>query len=156
MDNPKKSPARVDAVVLFFVVAAPAIGFAVVLSKGVSGGSVHGEASGFGALRTITEAQVSYSQNHPKKGFAVSLSDLGSAGDDLIDSTLASGTKSGYLFTLTASTPDAEGRVQHYTLSARPESRIGYAHRSFFTDETRIIRSTKEDRAATFKDAALE
>lgn len=66
------------------------------------------EASAVAAVRTVNTAQISYNSAYPTVGFANSLALLGgtncapptSAGACLIDSQLASGTKSGYSFTV--------------------------------------------------------
>jgi hypothetical protein len=105
------------------------------------------------SLRTIYTAQVVYAQTHPAKGFASSLAELGpSPGAELIDSVLASGRKSGYVFTLNAVPPEASGRIMHYTLVARPE-KYEKETRSFFMDESGVERFTTENRAATVYDA---
>src|SRR5882757_8585497 len=92
------------------------------------------------SVRTICTAQVAYAQTHPEKGFASSLAELGpSPGAELIDSVLASGRKSGYVFTLNAAPPEASGRIIHYTLVARPE-KYEKQTRSFFMDESGVKR----------------
>jgi len=68
------------------------------------------EASAVGSLRTINTAEISYDSTFPTVGFAPTIAALGGitcAPPDqtaacLIDSALASGTKSGYNFTATA------------------------------------------------------
>ncbi|HUB02576.1 MAG TPA: prepilin-type N-terminal cleavage/methylation domain-containing protein [Terriglobales bacterium] len=70
------------------------------------------EASAVAAVRTINTAQISYNSAYPTVGFANTLGELGgtncappsSASACLIDSQLASGTKSGYTFTLSGVT----------------------------------------------------
>ena len=79
------------------------------------------EASAVAAVRTINTAQISYNSAYPTVGFAASLAQLGgtncappsSAGACLIDSQLASGTKSGYTFTLAgvAGTPASSYQI---------------------------------------------
>jgi prepilin-type N-terminal cleavage/methylation domain-containing protein len=69
------------------------------------------ESATVGALRTLNSAQVSYNSTYPTVGFASTLTDMAGttcAGTPptsnsacLIDSALGSGTKSGYIFTLT-------------------------------------------------------
>jgi type IV pilus assembly protein PilA len=69
------------------------------------------ESSAVASIRTLNTAQISYNSAYPTVGFASSLSLLSgtactppsSAGACLIDSQLASGTKSGYSFQMTAS-----------------------------------------------------
>jgi type IV pilus assembly protein PilA len=75
------------------------------------------EASAVASLRTLNTAQISYDSSYPTVGFATALADLagvsctppGSTGACLIDTELASGTKSGYSFALsgTSGTPNA-------------------------------------------------
>jgi len=68
------------------------------------------ESATVGSLRTLNTAQISYNSNYPTVGFASALSYLAgttcatsaptSTSACLIDSSLGSGTKSGYVFTL--------------------------------------------------------
>jgi type IV pilus assembly protein PilA len=83
------------------------------------------ESSAVAALRTLNTAQISYNSSYPTIGFATSLASLagtscsppGSAGACIIDTQLASGTKSGYSFVLsnTSGTPNST-----YTFTASP------------------------------------
>ena len=69
------------------------------------------EASAVASVRTLNTAQISYNSAYPTIGFAASLTRLAgtsctpptSAGACLIDTQLASGTKSGYSFAMTGS-----------------------------------------------------
>jgi type IV pilus assembly protein PilA len=121
-------------------------------------------------LREIKTAAVSYQSQH-KIGYPPSLVALGPPAPnekpscraaDLIDPLLASGEKSGYVFTYTPG-PSVEkpaagcpSGVQAYTVAARPLRYQETGTRSFFTDETGVIRSTSEDRAATKDDPPLQ
>jgi len=66
------------------------------------------EAAAVEAVRTINTAQIMYHSNYPEEGYASTLAALGGSGCAppgpasacLIDTQLASGTKSGYSFTL--------------------------------------------------------
>ncbi|MGA2202812.1 MAG: prepilin-type N-terminal cleavage/methylation domain-containing protein, partial [Terriglobales bacterium] len=70
------------------------------------------ESSAVGSIRTINTSQIAYNSAYPTIGFANGLSMLAgtctgvvlptSAGACLIDTTLASGTKSGYTFNTSA------------------------------------------------------
>ncbi|MGA3089176.1 MAG: prepilin-type N-terminal cleavage/methylation domain-containing protein [Terriglobales bacterium] len=68
------------------------------------------ESSAVASVRTINKAQISYNAAYPTVGFSSTLGSLagtnctppGSSGACLIDTLLASGTKGGYLFTLTS------------------------------------------------------
>jgi hypothetical protein len=72
-------------------------------------------------LRIIFLAQCEYAKEHPDKGFAASLEELGNdSRGSLIDSVLASGTKSGYEFILWTAGPNSQGRVSRFFVVARP------------------------------------
>jgi type IV pilus assembly protein PilA len=121
------------------------------------------EASAVGALRAINEAELRYASTY-KNGFTSSLDGLGgkdyqTANCDnplLIDSSLANGTEYGYAFTYvavnaagrapvarTTATPApgcSEAGMPRYELTADPVQRGVTGRRSFYTDETGIIR----------------
>jgi type IV pilus assembly protein PilA len=80
------------------------------------------EASAVESLRTINIAQISYNSAYPNVGYASTLAALGGtscapptpASACLIDTQLASGVKTGYIFTLsgTTGTPNAAYQVR--------------------------------------------
>jgi len=114
------------------------------------------EASAFSALRSLNTAQSVYAKEHPDKGFAPSLRDLGpSPGAELIDEVLASGLKSRYTITMVAAPPDSDGRIRRYTLIARPQRFGKDETRSFFTDQSGAFHITSENRAPTIQDPVL-
>jgi prepilin-type N-terminal cleavage/methylation domain-containing protein len=104
------------------------------------------EASAVQNSRNISTAEVVYSTTY---GIGYSTGLIPLAGDgpnvnqtnaELIDDVLASGTKSGYIFTYAVITTDASGNVDSYTLNADPQSSTtGQNH--FYTDQTGVIRS---------------
>jgi prepilin-type N-terminal cleavage/methylation domain-containing protein len=106
------------------------------------------EASAVGSVRTINTAEVTYSSTYPDCGFTT-LGNLGGSGGSasgagLIDSVLASGTKSGYSFNATASGGSGtcgSGSTANtlYTLTGDPLTpQTGQRH--FFTDQSGVIR----------------
>jgi len=106
------------------------------------------EASAVGSLRTLNTASVTYSTSYG--GYPGSLAVLGpiAAGGtassglaDLIDSVLASGTKSGYLFTFTEGSTDTNGNVLTYSITAAPTSPGTTGQRYFYTDQSGVIRA---------------
>ncbi len=114
------------------------------------------ESSAIGCLRLNSAAQADFSKEHPGKGFATSLAELRpSFGDGQIDLALTSGTKNGYVFTITPGTPDSSGHTTSYTATANPERFQKTGYRSFFTDESGVIRLTEENRPATAADPPL-
>ena len=107
------------------------------------------ETAAVGALRALTESALLYSNTYG--GFPHQLSDMGpgtggsaatSTSADLIDSTLATGIKSGYRFAYAAGTIDPSGNVLSYTILATPVSIGTTGQRSFFTDQSGTIRNT--------------
>ena len=58
----------------------------------------------------------------------------------------------GYQVQYAPAQPGDDGRVHAYTLLARPSN---YGFRSFFSDETGIVRYTREGRAATAQDPPI-
>ena len=103
------------------------------------------EASAVASLRALNTAQISYNSLYPTVGFATVLSALGgtscappgSSNSCFIDSQLASGTKSGYSFTLsgTSGTPNAT-----YQIRADPLSPNQTGVRYFCTFADAVIR----------------
>jgi hypothetical protein len=113
------------------------------------------EALCVGNLRTLNTAQSSYRGGDPQKGYARTLKLLGPKGEDIIDSTLASGSTGGYKFLLKPGRLE-KGVVKHYVISARPLKILIKGQRSFMTDETGVIRFTEENRPATTSDSPIQ
>ncbi len=123
--------------------------------------SVARHASTVRALRDINKAEGQYASEYAKS-FSPSLKALGpSSGSaqpnasaaSLIDSSLASGTKQGYAFNYSPSSLDSTGRIMSYAITARCWCLD--EHLSFYTDESGVIRFTREDRPANAKDEPL-
>ena len=102
------------------------------------------EASAVGSMRALNTGCATYSTTYPNIGFPTALSNLApaasasSASADLIDSVLASGTKSGYSFTFTG---DGVTPSIAYSIVANPNSRGISGQRGFFTDQSFVIRA---------------
>jgi type IV pilus assembly protein PilA len=109
------------------------------------------ESSAVGSLRTINTAMVTYSTNFPTLGYAGNLGALGNAGAPtpctsaqaavataacLIDSVLASGTKSGYNFFVGGLTGNP---AVTYTSSATPVAPNQSGSRYFCSDQSGVI-----------------
>jgi type IV pilus assembly protein PilA len=110
------------------------------------------EASAVGSLRSINTSQIVY-QSTFGPGFATTLpalSDGGTASNCispnnptsssacLLDSVLAGGTKSGYVFVYA---PIAvAGTITSYSVNGDPVTSGGSGQRHFFTDQTNVIR----------------
>lgn len=105
------------------------------------------EASAVQSLRTIQSAETAYSTTYPAVGFSATLAALAGASNSacvatpaqacLIDDTLASGTKSGYIITWSGDglTPSIS-----YNINADPSVRGSTGRRSFFTNYPGVIR----------------
>jgi len=101
------------------------------------------ESSAVGSLRAINTAMVAFNSNYPTVGFAPNLANLGgtctgtvlpsSTSACLIDSVLASGTKSGYAFT-------ASGVIGAYTAFASPTSPNNTGVRYFCSYTDAVVR----------------
>jgi type IV pilus assembly protein PilA len=120
------------------------------------------EASAVGSLRTINTSAVTYSSTYPGNGYPLTLAVMGGAAGTctaavatacLLDQVLAAGTKSGYTFGLTgiAGTP-----VVGYTTTAVPVSLGNSGQRSFFSDQSGVIRYNTAGTAPTVADLPLQ
>jgi prepilin-type N-terminal cleavage/methylation domain-containing protein len=105
------------------------------------------EASAVASIHAINTAEISYSSAFPTVGFAGTLLSLGDGGTSpcaatsasacYLDSILASGTKTGYIFTYT---PNAATPSLDYTLNADPSTRGVTGQRSFYSSSSNITR----------------
>ena len=95
-----------------------------------------------GSLRTLNTACIAFSTSYGQYPTALSnLGPIGSGGTassssaDLIDSVLAGGTKSGYVFTFT---PGASN--QSYSVTATPITAATTGQNMYYTDQSGVIR----------------
>lgn len=120
------------------------------------------ELSAVGHLRSINTAEYYYRGHYPL-GFSPTLASLGmppngvqpsASAAALLTNSLTSGTTGGYSFTYTAGSKDSSGKIATYTVTARP---IAWTKgvRSFFTDQTGLIRWTDKNRAPSATDAPI-
>ena len=137
-----------------------------VLLKEVGGDSSPAarESSAIGALRTLNTAIVSYESTYQEVGLPPNLAALTCGSDEtcnqpsadhaaLVDSGFSASPliRGGYEFQYTRMSSD------RYAITAIPVDRdTSAAPRSFFTDESGIIRFTQENRAATAQDPPLQ
>jgi type IV pilus assembly protein PilA len=120
------------------------------------------EAAAAGALRQIGQAETQYSTTYTVKGFADSLAALGNGGlangtscapapehACLVDTTLSTGSKSGYKFVVTPGTP-INGVNTSYAAGAAPLSYNNTGVRLFcITSEDSQIRADSNIGAST-------
>jgi hypothetical protein len=117
------------------------------------------ESSAEGMLRTYNTALVTYRANYPDRGLPYNLEMLGFDPNDeptayhaaLVSTSYVKAPYeiSGYRFNY-AVVNDDPGRV--YTITARPLQFGKSGNRSFYTDDSGVIRTTSEDREATKDD----
>lgn len=137
---------------LLIVVAIILIVAAIAIPNLLSARMSANEASSVGSMRTLNTASVTYSSTYG--AFPLAISNLGPAASasaaaaDLIDDALASGTKSGYTFTLTG-VPDGSGLVDGYTINANPVTPGSSGVRYFYTDQSGVIRCAYGSPAAS-------
>jgi type IV pilus assembly protein PilA len=106
------------------------------------------ETAAIGAIRTIHTAQAQYFSQYGR--FAANLTELGPptngnpgpSAADLISGDLASGDKSGYKFTLT---PTPTG----YQINAQPAAYNSTGSRTFYSDQSLVIRNNFGQEPAT-------
>ena len=145
---------------LYFVIAAMAIPGTLRSRTSAN------ESSAVGALRTLNTSAVTYATSYPKLGFPEKVSAFGPpapgseaspAAADLLDARIAcadpSCVKSEYRFTYTLTAKGPPGTA--YTYTARPVEYGRNGNRSFFTDQSGVIRGTGDDRPATAADPPL-
>ena len=160
MSRPQKGFSLIE---LLIVVAIILIIAAIAIPNLLRARMQANEASAVSSLHSLNTAEISYASAFPTIGYSVSLSNLGDGGTSpcpgsstascYIDSTLAAGTKSGYLFTYvrdTSSTPSL-----HYTVNADPVSRGLSGQRSFYSSDANVPRYNTSA-AASSTDAPLQ
>jgi len=110
------------------------------------------EANAVGSMRTVTSALMVYTTTYPAVGYPASLSDMSDGGAPsnclssvipsstaacLLDNSMASGLKSGYIFTYVSDTSSLPAKS--YGLNGDPVSRGSTGRRSFFTNVPGVI-----------------
>jgi prepilin-type N-terminal cleavage/methylation domain-containing protein len=139
----KKNQKGFSLIELLIVVAIILIIAAIAIPNLLRSRMAANEASAVGSLRTINTASVTYSSTYPSSGYPGNLKNLGTSGAatsasaDLVDSVLASGTKSGYTFVFTG---DGNTPSTGYSIVAKPVSQGTSGQRGFFTDQSGVIR----------------
>jgi type IV pilus assembly protein PilA len=119
------------------------------------------EASAVGSVRTINTSAVTYSSTYPANGYPLNLAVMGGAvpctaapaTTCLLDQVLAVGTKSGYTFVLAN---DGATTSVGYTVTAIPVSVGNSGQRSFFSDQSGVIRYNTAGTAPTVADLPLQ
>jgi type IV pilus assembly protein PilA len=121
------------------------------------------ETAAVAACKKILTAQVAYSTTFGG-GFSERLEQLGPppAGSPvspdragLLDEILVSGTKHGYIFTYTSYDNNGDGQFEAFDLLAVPTAYNVTGVRSFFINNSGVVRATGENRPATENDPPI-
>ncbi|MGC9157846.1 MAG: prepilin-type N-terminal cleavage/methylation domain-containing protein [Terracidiphilus sp.] len=111
------------------------------------------ETSAINSVQVIEKAEMQYESTYPSNGYACSLAALGGdpksgpptpAAAQLLQSDLASGIKSGYIFTIGNCTKvnlNGTDRVTGYQITAIPETVGKTGNRGFCSDEFGTIKA---------------
>jgi len=114
------------------------------------------EANTLGHIRQINDCANAYSIERPDSGFPDSLALMGRLGGECNNERLVRVENSGYRITYVPGAPDVNGAIKTYTISTRPLEYYQTGRRSYFSDESGVIRKTAEDRAASPKDPSYD
>ena len=121
------------------------------------------ESSAVSSVRTVNTAQISYNSAYSTVGFSTDLNSLGgtscapptSSGACLIDTQLASGTKSGYSFVLGngggTSTP-----LGSYQINATPKTQNQTGVRYFCSQADAVVRVPSSNTSCALSDPPLQ
>jgi type IV pilus assembly protein PilA len=129
----------VVAIIMIIIgIAAPKYKQALTLSQ---------QTAAIAAIRTLHTAQTQYYSQYGR--YAASLTELGPptsgavgpGGADLIDGTLASGSKGGHKFTMV-------GNASGYTITVIPEA-VNVGSRTFYSDQSMVLRQNMGMEPAT-------
>lgn len=105
------------------------------------------ESAAISALKTIATGAISF--RSVNAAYPTNLAALAGATPPYIDTALGAGARGGYDFVLT-------GTATTFTATARPQVFQTTGVRSFFVDESGVIRWTNADAAATAGSTVLE
>ncbi|MEX2300506.1 MAG: prepilin-type N-terminal cleavage/methylation domain-containing protein [Bryobacterales bacterium] len=141
---------------LLIVIAIILIITAIALPKLTQARMAAFEMAAIRTLQTINTAQIQYFSTYGR--YAATLNELGPApgsgprsptAADLISEDLATGLKSGYIFTMV-------GTPAGYTVNADPQTYNVTGSRSFYTDHSNIIRQHSGEGNASETDGEIK
>jgi len=151
-----KSAKGFSLIELLIVVAIILIIAAIAIPNFLRSRVAANQSSAVASLHTLSIAQMTYASTYGA-GYSIDITTLApptgggspsSTAAGLIDSTLASGVKSGYTFTYSPGAVDSTGRINSFSFSAEPVS-SSTGTQYYFTDDTGVIRQNSTTTAAS-------
>ncbi len=151
-----KSAKGFSLIELLIVVAIILIIAAIAIPNFLRSRVAANQSSAVASMHTLAIAQMTYSSTYGG-GFSVDMPTLASpigggtpssTAAGLIDSTLASGVKSGYSFSYTPGPVDTTGRINSFSFNATPVS-ASTGTQYYFTDASGVIRQNSTTSAAS-------
>jgi type IV pilus assembly protein PilA len=154
--NPRKSRGF-SLIELLVVVAVILIIAAIAIPNFMKAKQSANESATVSSIHAINTGEIAYSSSCPSIGFSASLTELNVSvlcvsGTNQIDSTLAAGTKSGYVYTYT---PGATSPTLTYDLNVDPLNRGVTGTRSFYSSEVSVTHYN-QSATATVNDNVIQ
>jgi hypothetical protein len=146
VQNKKITPARVVILLAVFLAILGVTAWLALPWK-ISGTKLEAEGRARQALGTIQQTLAGY--HNSEDGFPSSLEGLG----DRVRLEAESAQSGHYAVQYSPGKPDAEGHLRSYVLTARAGN---FGYMNFYTDESGILRGTRENRAATVQDPPVK